>query len=190
MHYFIWFFQGGQIFLCLQFGKAGNQEFDGVRQNNQTYFGSPKYVSDIETSLETDKGQILLFLCDRWGNRVLKRLAQSHTVKVKFAQSCPTLCNPMDCIVPGILQARILEWVAFSFSRGFSQPRDWPRSSALQADSLPAEPQGKPENTGVGSLSLLQQIFPTQELNRGLLHCRWILYQLRYEGSHTGQLSK
>ena len=40
-----------------------------------------------------------------------------------------------------------------------------PRSPALQADSLPAEPQGKPKNTGVGSLSLLQGIFPTQELN-------------------------
>ena len=58
-----------------------------------------------------------------------------------------------------------------------------PRSPALQADSLPAEPQGKPENTGVGSLSLLQQIFPTQESNQSLLHCRQILYQLSYEGS-------
>ena len=38
-------------------------------------------------------------------------------------------------------------------------------------------------NTGVGSLSLLQQIFSTQELNQGLLHCRWILYQLSYQGS-------
>ena len=41
-----------------------------------------------------------------------------------------------------------------------------PRSPILGADSLPAEPQGKPDNTGVGSLSLLQQIFPTQESNR------------------------
>ena len=49
-------------------------------------------------------------------------------------------------------------------------------------DSLPAEPQGKPKNPGVGSLSL-QWIFPTQELNQGLLHCRWILYQLSYQGS-------
>ena len=40
-----------------------------------------------------------------------------------------------------------------------------PRSPTLQADSLPAESQGKPKNTGVGSLSLLQGIFPTQELN-------------------------
>ena len=49
---------------------------------------------------------------------------QSPIVKVKVAQLCPTLCNPMDCIVYGILQARILEWVAFPFSRGSSQPRD------------------------------------------------------------------
>ena len=45
-------------------------------------------------------------------------------VKVQVAQLCSTLCNPMDYTVHGILQARILEWVAFPFSRGFSQPRD------------------------------------------------------------------
>ena len=50
-------------------------------------------------------------------------------------------------------------------------------------DSLPAEPQGKPKNTGVGSLSLLQWIFPTQESNQGLLNCRQVLYQLSYQGS-------
>ena len=57
-----------------------------------------------------------------------------------------------------------------------------PRSPALQADSLPAEPQGKPKNTGVGSLSF-QWIFPSQESNQGFLHCRRILYQLSYQGS-------
>ena len=62
--------------------------------------------------------------------------------EVKVAQSCPTLCNPMD----------------------------YPWNSLGQ-------------NTGVGSLSLLQGILPTQELNRGLLHCRRILYQLSYQGS-------
>ena len=61
-------------------------------------------------------------------------------VRVKVAQLCPTLCDPMDCTVCGILQARILEWVAFPFSKGSSQHR----SPALQADSLPAESQGKP----------------------------------------------
>ena len=45
-------------------------------------------------------------------------------VCVKVAQSCPTLCDPMDYTVHGILQARILEWVAFSFSKGSSQPRN------------------------------------------------------------------
>ena len=52
-------------------------------------------------------------------------------------------------------------------------------------DSLPVEPQGKPKYTGVGSLSLLQRIFQTQESNWGLLHCRQILYQLSYQGSHA-----
>ena len=52
--------------------------------------------------------------------------------------------------------------------------------TALQVDCLPAEPAGKPKNTGVGSLSLLQRIFPTQEPNQGLLNCRRILYQLSY----------
>ena len=55
-------------------------------------------------------------------------------------------------------------------------------SPALQAESLPAEPPGKPKNTGMGNLSLLQRIFPTQESNWGLLHCRRILYQLSYQG--------
>ena len=45
-------------------------------------------------------------------------------LKVKGAQSCPTLCNPMDYTVHEILQARILEWVAIPFSRGSSQPKD------------------------------------------------------------------
>ena len=62
--------------------------------------------------------------------------------KVKVVGSCPTLCNPMDYTVRGILQAR----------------------------------------SGMGSLSLLQGIFPTQGSNPGLLHCRQILYQLGHQG--------
>ena len=64
-----------------------------------------------------------------------------EVVKVKVVQSCLTLCDPMDYTVYGILQARILEWVAFPFFRGSAQPVIEPRSPALQADSLPAEPQ-------------------------------------------------
>ena len=88
--------------------------------------------------------------------------------------------QPMDYRVHGILQARILEWVAFPFSRGSSQSRDRTQVSLPAGDSLPAEPPGKPKNTGMGSLSLLQRIFVTQESNQRLLHCRRILYQLSY----------
>ena len=76
----------------------------------------------------------------------------------------------------------------------FSSPGDLPnpgikpRSPALQVDSLPPEPRGKPKNTGVGSLSLCQQIFLTQESNQGLLHCRRILYRLSYQGQHENHI--
>ena len=43
---------------------------------------------------------------------------------VKVAQLCPTLCNPMAYTVHGLLQATVLEWIAYPFSRGSSQPRD------------------------------------------------------------------
>ena len=60
----------------------------------------------------------------------------------------PTLCDPMDCSPPGssvhgVLQARILQWVAMPSSQGSSQPRDQTQSPTLQADSLPSEPPGK-----------------------------------------------
>ena len=90
-------------------------------------------------------------------------------LKARITQLCLTL-RPHGL---WILLARILKWVVFRFSRGSSQPGIKPRSPALQAESLPVEPQGKPKNTGVRSLSLLQWIFPTQESNQGLLHFRW-----------------
>jgi len=55
-----------------------------------------------------------------------------------------SFCSPIDYTVHGILQARILEWVAFPSPRDLPNPGIEPRSPALQADSLPAEPQGKP----------------------------------------------
>ena len=56
--------------------------------------------------------------------------------KSEVAQSCPSLCDPVDCSLPcssvhGIFQARVLEWVAISFSRGSSQPRDRTRVSCI-----------------------------------------------------------
>ena len=84
-------------------------------------------------------------------------------------ESCsvsPTLCHPMDYTVHGLLQARILEWVAVTLSRGSFQPRDRIHVLTLQAGSLPAEPPGKSKNIREGSLSLLQWIFPTRNQTR------------------------
>ena len=84
----------------------------------------------------------------------------------KVTQSCLTLCEPMDYTVYGILQATILEWVAFPFSRDLPNPEIEPRFPALQADSLTAEPPGKPKSPGVGSLSLLQGSSPPRDQTR------------------------
>ena len=107
---------------------------------------------------------------------------------MEVAQLCLTLCNPMDYTVPGILQVRILEWVAFPFSRGSSQPRDQTQVSRIVGGFFIIEPTGKPKNTGVGSPSLLQRIFQIQESNQGLLYHRRILYQLNYQGSPIRKL--
>ena len=94
--------------------------------------------------------------------------------KVKVARLCLTLLPP---------------WNSPGQNTGVASPGDLPnpgiepRSPISQADSLPAEPSGKPKSTGVDSLFLLQEIFLTQELNQGLLCCRQILYQLSYQGS-------
>jgi len=109
-------------------------------------------------------------------------------VKVKVAHSCPAICDPMDCgllgsSVHGILQARILEWVAVPFSRGPFDPAIECTFSTLPVGSLPSDPPGKPKKTGMGNLSVLQGNFSTQELNQDILLCRQILYQLNYQGS-------
>ena len=102
---------------------------------------------------------------------------------VKVAYSCLTHCDPIDYTVHGILQARILEWVAFPFSRGSSQPRDQTQVSRTAGRFFTSWATREAQEYWVGSLSRLQWIFTTQELNGGLLHCRWILYQLSYQGS-------
>ena len=102
---------------------------------------------------------------------------------------CPTLpshglaahvCKPLSVI---ILQARILEWFPMPSSRGYSQPRDQTQVSHTAGRFFISWATRGTKNTGVGSLSLFQQIFLTQELNQGLLYCRQILYQLSCQGS-------
>ena len=91
------------------------------------------------------------------------------------------ICDPMGYTVHGILQAGILKWVTFSFSRGSSQPKDWTQISHIAGGFFTnwATPSNS-KHTGVGSLFFLQGIFPTKESNRGLPHCSQILYQLSY----------
>ena len=93
------------------------------------------------------------------------------------ARSCPTLCDPMDCSPPA---SSVLGDSPGKNTGGHGlpcpppgdlpKPGIKPRSPTLQADSLPSEPPGNPKNTRVGSLYLLQGIFPTQQSNWGLLH--------------------
>ena len=80
------------------------------------------------------------------------------------AQSCTTLCDPMDCSLPGspihgILQARILEWVAISFSRGSSQPRDQTQVSQIAGRLYPLShqriPDGKESACNTGDPGLI-----------------------------------
>jgi len=80
------------------------------------------------------------YLCQRWvdcrcvdlflGSLLVYMSVFYVSACVLVTQSCPTLCDPLDCSPPGfsvhgILQARILEWVTIPFARGSSQPRDW-----------------------------------------------------------------
>ena len=112
---------------------------------------------------------------------------EAYTVLCVVAQSCPTLCNPVDCSPSG--PSVHADTPGKNTRVGCPPPRDLPnpgtesRSLTLQVDFLLSEPPRKPKNTGVGSPSLLLGIFPTQELNWGLLHCKWILYQLSYQGN-------
>ena len=74
----------------------------------------------------------------------------SWSEEVRLLQSCPTLCDPMDCSPPGssvheILQARILEWVAMPSSTGSSWPKDWTHVSCIEGRFFTAELPGKPQ---------------------------------------------
>ena len=104
-----------------------------------------------------------------------------QVIQVKVTQSRPTLCDHVQSME--FSRPEYWRGQPFHSPGGLPNPGIEPRSPALQVDSLQAEPPEKSKTTGMGSLSLLPWIFLTQELNRGLLHCRWILYRLSYQGS-------
>ena len=72
------------------------------------------------------------------------RLMLSKAVRVKVARSCLTVCDPMEYSVHGILQARILKWATFPFSRGSSQPRDRTQVSHIAGRLFQLSHQGSP----------------------------------------------
>ena len=96
--------------------------------------------------------------------------SESHSVMSDSLQThglySPWSIQSVVCTFHGILQSRTLEWGDFPFSSGSSQPREQAQVSRMAGGSLPGEPQGKAKNTGVGSLSLLQQICLTQHRTR------------------------
>ena len=111
--------------------------------------------------------------------KILKDIKKGQCSRRIESERCSVVSNSLQFHgLYRILQARI-----FLLHRIFSNQGIEPKSSTLQADFLPAEPQGKAMDTGVGSLSLLQGIFPTQGSNPGLPHCRQIFYQLSHKGS-------
>ena len=109
-----------------------------------------------------------------------------------FSRECEKW-KSLSCVrlfeTPWIIQSMEFSRPEYWSGYPFPSPRHLPnlgvepRSPALLEDSLPAKPQGKLKNTAVGSLFLPQGIFPTQESNQVLLHCRQILYQLNFQGS-------
>ena len=98
----------------------------------------------------------------------------------------PTLCHPIATRLHhpcGFSRLEYWSGLPYPAPGDLPNPGTELRSPALQVDSSLSKPLGKPKNIGVGSLSLLQGIFPTQESNWGLLYYRWILYQLSHNGS-------
>ena len=140
-HWFSWS-------VCLWVEQAGRPELCAFLCEGSGSF--PTYFSCTCLALQGRSSNGGSILTKWWGEKWSEALV---------ARSCPTLCDPMDWSPPGssvrgILQARILEWVVISFSRGnLPDPEFEPRSPALQTDSLPSEEgkgrEGRPQNSWV-----------------------------------------
>ena len=110
-----------------------------------TYSFGINHLTDILLFLSL----VLLYNCMNHSKNSEGLVDKKKSVHVLVTQSCPILCNPMDCSPPGstvqgIFQARILEWIAIPFSRGYSQPRDQTLVSCIAARLFMFELQGSP----------------------------------------------
>ena len=158
-----------QIFLVLTGGtcfksSAGEKDKDWEVKPELKHTTSTSWIAGKAPITDIKKGTNTLFA--KWKSSIC--------IEVKVAQSCPTLCDLMDYTVHEILQARILEWVAFPFSRGSLNPGIEPRSPTLQEESLPAEPQGSPS-----SVLLVHKIYAPcfmEEAKLGASNCTYPLW--------------
>ena len=110
----------------------GHKELDMTQQPNNNKSRVYRSIAGVDRvcscRARNDELRIFFFTLKKGYN---KEEYVTENMKVKVAQSCSTLCYPKDCIVHGLLQARILEWVAFPFSSGSSQPRDQTQVSRI-----------------------------------------------------------
>ena len=117
-----------------------------------------------------------------------------HILYPSTSEKRKSLSHVRLFVTPWTIQSMELSRPEYWSGQPFPYPGDLPnpgielRSLALQAGSLPAEPPGKPKKTGVGSLSILQQIFLTWKSNQHFLHCRQILYQLSYQVKYQAKV--
>ena len=131
-----WFLKGHNSFHLMQ---CSCEPIPWAKFKSSVIKDGPAYLNKIQGGHylgiphEDIQPYSLTFTCE---NRINKFFCPAFPPpriqgKVKVTQSCPTLCDPVDYTVHQILQARILEWVAFPFSRGSSQPRDRTQISCI-----------------------------------------------------------
>ena len=114
--------------------------------------------------------------------------SEIRKIKVKVAQSCPILCDPMDCSLPGssvrgILQAQILECVAVLFSRGSSQPRDWTQVSHIAGRFFSILSRQRSPRILEWAAYPFSRKFPDPGVKLGSPELQVNFYQLSYQGS-------
>ena len=102
----------------------------------------------IALTRQTFVGKVMSLLFCMSSRLVITSLPRSKVKESEVAQSCPTLCDPIDCslsgsCIHGIFQARVLEWIAISFPRGSSWPRNWTQVSHIAGRLYHLSHQGR-----------------------------------------------
>ena len=133
-----WFYLGWTGWISLQ-TKGLSRVFSSTVVWNHQFFGAQPSSSGPSLTFVCATRKTIALTIQSFVGKVMSllfnTLSESEN-ESEVTQLCPTLCDPMNCSLPGfslhgIVQARVLEWVAISFSRGSSQPRDWTRVSCI-----------------------------------------------------------